>query len=262
MGTVLGVILKFGKRNSQRDGKLSTSSMVEYCLLIALLIGSGTAIALMPETSVDTDYPVLPEGGEIVGPAEVIDGDTIAISGLKIRLHGIDAPERDQSCFAEDGTAYPCGISAHRALEELIASHELQCKGDTTDRYGRLLAICYKGTEDINAEMVRSGWAVAYRRYSEEYAAAEQGAKDGHHGLWQGYFQMPWNWRNAPETRTAERNTPDCNIKGNISGSGKIYHTPESLWYNRTRVNEQAGERWFCSESEALAAGWRSPRFD
>lgn len=51
-----------------------------------------------------------------------------------------------------------------------------------------------------------------------------------------------------------------CRIKGNISDSGKIYHVPGSPWYERTEINESKGERWFCTEEQARAAGWRPPK--
>ena len=234
--------------------------LVQYCLIGAASVVAGTAIALMPATPFNAGKDAIPDGGSISGPARIIDGDTIWVAGVKIRMNGIDAPEQDQSCFADDGASYPCGIAASNALEELIRSQDVHCEGDTADRYGRLIATCYINTRDINAEMVRAGWAVAYRRYSEKYASVEKSAKDTGQGLWQGSFRMPWVWR--AESRTVAQETHDCAIKGNISENGKIYHTPGSKWYSRTRINEQDGERWFCSEIEALAAGWRSPRFD
>lgn len=55
--------------------------------------------------------------------------------------------------------------------------------------------------------------------------------------------------------------TEDCLIKGNISSSGeKIYHMPGQRYYDRTKINEGAGERWFCTEQEAVDAGWRKSK--
>jgi endonuclease YncB( thermonuclease family) len=69
----------------------------------------------------------------------------------------------------------------------------------------------------------------------------------------------------APQTLLAPPSTTDakhqgCRIKGNISGSGKIYHVPGSDAYEKTKIDESKGERWFCSEDQARAAGWRAPR--
>jgi hypothetical protein len=54
--------------------------------------------------------------------------------------------------------------------------------------------------------------------------------------------------------------SPACRIKGNISSSGRIYHVPGSRSYESTVIDESKGERWFCSEDEARAAGWRAPK--
>ena len=51
----------------------------------------------------------------------------------------------------------------------------------------------------------------------------------------------------------------DCRIKGNISNGDRVYHTPDSPYYARTHIDPAQGERWFCTESEAQAAGWRAP---
>jgi hypothetical protein len=49
-----------------------------------------------------------------------------------------------------------------------------------------------------------------------------------------------------------------CVIKGNISSSGeRIYHVPGQRYYDKTQINESKGERWFCTEQEAVGAGWR-----
>jgi endonuclease YncB( thermonuclease family) len=63
------------------------------------------------------------------------------------------------------------------------------------DRYDRLGAVCFKGSEDLNRWMVEQGWAVAYRRYSMDYVKAEEAAKAAGRGLWSGSFEMPWDWR-------------------------------------------------------------------
>ena len=81
------------------------------------------------------------------------------------------------------------------ALANLIGNHWITCKGSTRDRYGRLIAVCYAGDHDLNAKMVRQGWALAYRRYSMDYVDAEAAAKDAGVGMWRGEFEPPWEWR-------------------------------------------------------------------
>lgn len=64
------------------------------------------------------------------------------------------------------------------------------------------------------------------------------------------------------ESKSGETATiRECNIKGNISYAGeKIYHLPGQKYYNKTSINIEQGERYFCSESEAISAGWRKSK--
>ncbi|MDA1029792.1 MAG: thermonuclease family protein [Bacteroidetes bacterium] len=132
---------------------------------------------------------------DTTGPARVIDGDTIVIAGERIRLHGIDAPETRQECRRGNGTPYRCGEASTEALRALVGSHPVRCEGSTHDRYGRLIGVCYANGVNLNAEMVRQGWAVAYRRYSEDYVSVEMEAQEAKRGIWAGDFEMPWEWR-------------------------------------------------------------------
>jgi len=134
--------------------------------------------------------------GDITGKPRIVDGDTIEIAGERIRLHGIDAPETKQTCKDDDGKEWRCGQEATFALLFMIGYHWITCKGDERDRYGRLIAVCYAGPYDLNAKMVRQGWALAYRRYSMDYVKAETFAKSRREGMWRGEFEMPWEWRN------------------------------------------------------------------
>jgi len=202
----------------------------------------------------------VPTGAETVaGPARLIDGDTIDIDGRRIRLHGIDAPETGQSCTDHRDRPYRCGDRASDALDQMIRGRRVTCDGDETDRYGRLIAVCQTGGVDLNRAMVRSGWAVAFRRYAETYLAEELEAQKANRGLWRGHFERPEEHR-AQQWALAEQKSPEgCPIKGNISRNGRIYHVPWSRWYARTRISPGKGERWFCTEAEAIAAGWRAP---
>jgi len=125
-----------------------------------------------------------------------------------------------------------------------------------------LIAVCSIDTVDINRWLVTEGLAVAFRRYSTDYVDAEAHARDHEAGIWAGTFEMPWDYR---ERRWAEVGSqapdPNCPIKGNINKKGeRIYHTPwGSRSYSRTKINTAKGERWFCDEAEAMAAGWRAP---
>lgn len=207
--------------------------------------------------------PVPPgNAAELSGRARIIDGDTLEIGNDRIRLHGIDAPETGQDCIDATGRSYRCGVVATRILSVLIGAGPVICTGDERDKYGRLVAVCRKAGKDINAEMVRLGWARAFLRYSRDYAALESDAETSRSGLWSGSFEAPWDFRHQRwQVSAVTAPLADCPIKGNISGNGRIYHTPYSRDYDRTRVSPAKGERWFCSEAEALAAGWRAPRY-
>ncbi len=101
---------------------------------------------------------------------------------------------------------------------------------------------------------------MAYYQYSYEYSRAEQRAKSARRGVWAGRFVLPWEWRRGKRLSqgAANENQP-CQIKGNISRKGKrIYHVPGGRWYDRTKISPSKGERWFCSEEEAQAAGCRA----
>ena len=139
----------------------------------------------------------------ISGVAKVIDGDTIRIENKKIRLFGIDAPEKKQKCrkpwltilFLTFNKDYPCGEISTLKLKQKINDKFVTCKSTNLDRYKRLIAECFKNKTNINKWMVRNGYAVAYKKYSKKYSASENIARKDKLGLWIGTFQMPWEWR-------------------------------------------------------------------
>ena len=207
--------------------------------------------------------PALAAG--IGGPAEVTDGDTLVIGSVSIRLHGIDAPETDQRCGLEGGGDWACGAAAADRLAELVAGREVRCTPRDRDGYGRLVATCAIGGVDLGAKLVGEGLAWSYMRYSVDYAVVEGRARRARLGLWQGASQPPWDFRADGFAAAAGGDGADppgaCAIKGNITASGeRVYHTPASPWYKRTRVEVAEGEHWFCDAAEAEAAGWRAAR--
>ena len=201
----------------------------------------------------------------VTGSARVIDGDTLDVGGVRIRLHGIDAPESGQSCRA-GGNRWSCGREATRALAGRIGGRPIACQERDRDRYERVVAVSRASGMDLNAWMVAEGWAFAYRRYSKAYDGEESAARAARRGVWRGEVVPPWEWRKGKRlggTRTTARQESGgrCNIKGNISKNGtRIYHVPGGRYYDQTRINTSKGERLFCSESEARAAGWRRSR--
>lgn len=186
----------------------------------------------------------------------VIDGDTFELQGKTIRLNGIDAPEHGQNCGS-----WTCGRAATEALAGLIEGQKLDCVTQSTDAYGRDIATCATGGKDVGATLVENGVAWAFRKYSDVYAQQELDAKARSLGIWSGRedYTPPWDFRAARWSSAADEAPEGCPIKGNISQHGRIYHPPWSPWYSRTKINVAKGERWFCDEAEAQAAGWRPP---
>ena len=131
----------------------------------------------------------------ISGIARVIDGDTIEINRKRIRLHGIDAPEQKQKCLDANKLEYACGEYATTFLRTKVQSARVSCNVNGVDRYKRLIAVCYIGSENINNWLVRRGWAIAYKRYSKDYVSTERKARIERNGVWKGIFVEPWKWR-------------------------------------------------------------------
>lgn len=204
------------------------------------------------------------------------DGDSFKVDGQRVRLFGIDAPEFDQTC-QRNGADWPCGQAAAEALAKLVVGKDVRCVTTGTDQYDRMLAKCTVGTLDVNRFMVANGFAVAFRRYSNDYVSAEESAKANKRGIWAGTFTMPSEIRAAgrassepprPGRREGAKSKPvivvkstagagqanyGCRIKGNRNRRGQwIYHVPGMPYYDRTRA-----EDIFCSEDAARAAGYR-----
>lgn len=202
--------------------------------------------------------------GSVTGTIRVIDGDTIDVAGTRVRLHAIDAPEASQTCSTEQGKTWACGAWVSREVRARYQGRKAVCTPLDTDRYGRMVARCMVGDDDMGAALVAEGLAFAYRRYAMDYDLIEKQAAASDRGLWAMNVQNPATFRQkamssgqAPQQQVAG----DCNIKGNISSKGeRIYHRPGQEHYDRTRINTAQGERWFCSAGEAEAAGWRAAR--
>ena len=198
---------------------------------------------------------------QLNGHVSVIDGDTLKMDKHWIRLHGIDAPESRQECQNKLSQTYQCGQIATQRLIEMINGQKVSCEVKDTDRYGRAVAVCFAQRVNLNERLVLEGLVVAYQKYSNDFLTAEKVAKSNALGLWSGLFVAPWDWRQGSRLEnTKNSNADECKIKGNIGSSGKIYHMPSSAWYQKTKINTAKGERWFCSEDEAKAAGWRAPK--
>ena len=214
---------------------------------------------------------VEPASRPFYGVALGKDGDSLTVDAREVRLFGIDAPEFNQVC-GRKGVAWSCGAEAADRLSRLVTGREVRCKVVNTDDYGRAVSRCNVGATDINAAMVESGYALAYRQYSSDYVAAEERAKSAKRGLWSGTFETPrahrLKERGAATPRVIRRARPaakppgrsnvwanrsNCAIKGNQNRRGQfIYHLPGMPYYYQTRP-----EQIFCTEAEARVAGYR-----
>jgi endonuclease YncB( thermonuclease family) len=226
--------------------------------------------------------PAIAAAADITGVPKIREGDQVIIGNSRIRLGGIDAPSVDQLCLNNSGERWTCGVAARDELIKHAGGKSWSCHVVQTDRRGRQIARCDVDGEDIQKWMVRSGWALAYVRFSHDYDADEKAARDAKAGMWQGAFIAPWDWRvrnkkttilgatKPPESAHAillasasgsVAPSPDCTIKGNVNRAGEcIYHQPTSRWYARIEMKISKGTRWFCSVEEAEAAGCRETR--
>ncbi|SFE91586.1 Endonuclease YncB, thermonuclease family [Sulfitobacter brevis] len=201
------------------------------------------------------------------GVLHVIDGDTIDVGPVRVRLHGVDAPEHGQPCQDAGGAALDCGAWVTAQVRAAFEGQVAQCDPIERDRYNRVVARCTVQDRDLGRVLVENGLAFAYRRYSMAYDLEEKAAFIAGRGIHSFVLAAPSDHRLARATARkagsgdAAATAPDgCVIKGNISKSGHIYHVPGQRDYARAGISVQNGERWFCSEAEARAAGWRAAK--
>ncbi len=146
-----------------------------------------------------------PAHADVSGPACVTDGDTLVVNGkrrhtgcvggTRVRLFGIDAPELKQKCKHPSGRDLLCGRAAASFLLQHVSGRTVECKGNSVDRYGRLIATCFIDGKNLNALMVGEGWALAYRAHSGKYVPQENVARKASKGIWAMQFVPPWEWR-------------------------------------------------------------------
>jgi endonuclease YncB( thermonuclease family) len=255
-----------------------------YPLIGVLLLASAISCSAEAATNAPANgNPVL-----VGRVTKVTDGDTLDVelaSGpITVRLHSIDTPEGNQ----------PYGRAATAALYSKAFGKTVQLEVVEQDRYDRQVAVVYVNGANVNASMVQEGHAWAYRDYLDDhdFCRWEGAARASRIGIWALPVKQqvaPWEWRDfdrgevyAP-TEYAQWSVEDCiraaghrteaapaapaapavtscRIKGNISDNGKIYHVPGSRGYSDTRIDTSKGERWFCTEEEAKAQGWKAPR--
>jgi endonuclease YncB( thermonuclease family) len=188
----LGSVVPFQRRrlNRPKERRQHGRMLKTLGLPWFVMIGLAAAVIFMVEPA---QISVATRSNAIVGRASVVDGDTLDIRRTRIRLHGIDAPERDQLCTV-DGRLSRCGQRAALALAGKIRGHAVACAPQGRDRYDRVVAVCRVGEENLDAWMVAEGWAMAYRRSSWAYLPKEMVARWKKAGIWEGDVIPPWEW--------------------------------------------------------------------
>jgi len=157
-------------------------------LIVAALSGIGLPPDLMGSAPREQDWSAL------AADVRIVDGDTLRLGDRTLRLSGIDAPERGQSCTDTGGRIFDCGAAAAAALSRLVNDRSVVCRVHGHERFGRGLGVCQAGGAELNGGLVMSGWAIAYGD-SPGMLAAEATARLSGRGLWAGGFTRPEDWR-------------------------------------------------------------------
>lgn len=220
----------------------------------------------------------------LTAEALVKDARTLRVAGTTYRLDGIDAPEVDQICINDQADPWACGIDVRDSLIKLIGNRSVTCRDVGPDAVykGRRIGLCsFDDGSSLNQMLVREGFAINFEPSAAGRFAADQAeARQHRRGLWKGCFVAPEQfrrWDKIPALLGASCRPdksseliqmlfpedaampPGCSIKAKFSArarfTGKIgiYHL-ESC---RSYPTAPKPNRWFCSEEDAQAAGFR-----
>jgi endonuclease YncB( thermonuclease family) len=186
----------------------------------------------------------------VEGPAYVKDGDTVVVAGITVRLKGVDAPEPADT-YGREATV---GMQA-------IVGNWLRCGLTGEKTYGREVGYCTNAADlDIGEAIIKKGLALACECFSDRYVRLEQPDALAH------LQRAPYCIKDKVAVPSITPSPPPqlpggCVIKGNINSKGeRIYHMPEQRFYNVTIIDPSKGERMFCTEDDAIRAGWRKSK--
>jgi len=178
---------------------LLTRRFVAIVLLTALAFAAGRFSSRYPmpsPLSKIADSRAASDSCDASGHPHIRDGDSLDFATSRVRLFGIDAFELFQTCPSSNGRSFACGKRSFAELKSIVDRRSVCCQRRDTDPYGRMVATCTVGGQDISAAMVESGWALAYRHFSKDYVGEEQRAKTNKRGIWAGPEPMPpWVYR-------------------------------------------------------------------
>jgi endonuclease YncB( thermonuclease family) len=220
------------------------------------LISAADIAGLGKLASIDR-LPLIGAAPKLQGAAYAEGGDRLRVADTVVRLAGVEAPEAEQQC-GKGGKPWRCGAAAESALARLVNGRRVSCSISGSDDAGRSLGHCTVGGKDVGAQLVRQGHVFAEAGLLPRYRSEEREARDSKAGLWSGDAERPSDWR-AKIWEDAKGRAPEgCPIKGQVTGSARFYVLPWSPDYERARVQKTRGERWFCSEQEAVSAGFKA----
>lgn len=239
------------------------AGLVAVCALggAAVLAVNSTGLRLPSFASLPS-LPFSTAAMPLEGKAGVLATDLLRLGDTAVRLSGIEVPDRDQRCSraasGNSAKSWACGEEARDALARLVRGQSLKCEVGQKDAAGIASGRCLAGRTDIGEALVRGGHAFAESGLVATYRTAEAEAKAAKAGLWSGAEpERPAVWR-ARLWAEAKKQAPEgCPIKGRVARGERVYLLPWASEYAKARISRQRGERWFCSEEEAVAAGWR-----
>jgi endonuclease YncB( thermonuclease family) len=217
--------------------------------------GSPVSVAALTSAPVTTGaLRDTADPSKLEGRAVAMTGDTLRVAGRNVLLDGIEAPETTQVCRRGSGT-WPCGAAAKDALAGLVRGRRVTCDVLGEEANAKR-ARCYVGGKDVAEALVRNGNVFAAGGFWSSYAGVESQAEAEKVGLWAGEADRPQDYRDKRWEEAKKQAPEGCPIKGPIRSGARVYVLPWAPSYDSIRLRTSRGERWFCSESEAEAAGW------
>ncbi len=230
---------------------VAASGLLVWNLSGATTPGSAPAPASVARSAAPSSPSV------VEGKAIALAGDRLRVGGRVIRLEGIEAPDADQDCAQSDGKSWHCGATARAALDRLVRSRVVACTISAGATDGAEPGTCTIAGADIAADLVRQGHVFAEAGLFASYAGEEHSARSSKAGVWTtGSAERPAEWRQRRWEEARKEAPNGCPIKARIRSGSRTYMLPWSPDYDRAKVRESRGDRWFCSEEEAKTAGW------